>query len=124
VVEIFLGLLVSRKGEFLLLGSFDRDALPVSAGIDTEALLLDGLRRMDEMELFRARISGLDARPRRTGKTFTEAPGTKAAREILELSDGMRTLGDIAARTALGEFEATRTVFKLLDSGHLALSPP
>src|SRR5205807_9048961 len=53
VVEIFLGLLVARRGEFLLFGGFDRESLPVSAGIDTEALLLDGLRRMDEMERFR-----------------------------------------------------------------------
>jgi hypothetical protein len=122
VVEIFLGLLVSRKGQFLLLRDFDRAALPVSAGIDTEALLLDGLRRVDEMERFRARIPGLDARPRRTGKTLTDDGKDAAARQILDLSDGMRTLAEIAVRTALGEFEATKAVFKLLDSGHLALS--
>jgi hypothetical protein len=124
VVEIFLALLVARKGEFLLLRDFDRAALPVSAGIDTEALLLDGLRRVDEMERFRARISGPDARPRRTGKTLSDDGKDQSARQILDLSDGMRTLADIAARTALGEFEATKAVFKLLDSGHLALSPP
>jgi hypothetical protein len=124
VVEIFLGLLVSRKGEFLLLRDFDRSALPVSAGIDTEALLLDGLRRVDEMERFRARIPGSDTRPRRTGKTLTDDAGDKSAHLILDLSDGMRTLGEIAARTALGEFEATKAVFQLLDSGHLALLPP
>jgi uncharacterized protein DUF4388 len=123
VVEIFLALLVARRGEFLLFGGFDRAMLPVSAGIDTEALLLDGLRRMDEMERFRARIPGSDARPRRTGKDLAgvEMPG---AREIVDLSDGKRTLGEIAARTALGEFETTKAVFKLLDSGHLSLSPP
>jgi len=124
VVEIFLALLVARRGEFLLFGGFDRAALPVSAGIDTEALLLDGLRRMDEMELYRARIPGADARPRRTGKPSAPPQEIAGAREILDLSDGMRTLGEIAARTALGEFEATKAVFKLLDTGHLALSPP
>ena len=123
VVEIFLALLVARRGEFLLFGGFDRAMLPVSAGIDTEALLLDGLRRMDEMERFRARIPGSDARPRRTGKDLAgvEMPG---AREIVDLSDGKRTLGEIAAQTALGEFETTKAIFKLLDSGHLSLSPP
>jgi hypothetical protein len=122
VVEIFLALLVARRGEFLLFGGFDRAMLPVSAGIDTEALLLDGLRRMDEMERFRARIPGSDARPRRTGKDLASVePG---AREIVDLSDGKCTLGEIAARTALGEFETTKAVFKLLDSGHLSLSPP
>jgi hypothetical protein len=123
VVEIFLALLVARRGEFLLFGGFDRAMLPVSAGIDTEALLLDGLRRMDEMERFRARIPGPDARPRRTGKALAgeDVPG---AREIVDLSDGMRTLGEIAARTALGEFETTKAVFKLLDSSHLSLAPP
>jgi hypothetical protein len=122
VVEIFLGLLVARRGEFLLFGGFDRATLPVSAGIDTEALLLDGLRRMDEMERFRARIPGLEARPRRTAKALAGADGDAATREIVDLSDGQHTLGEIAARTALGEFEATKAVFKLLDSGHLTLS--
>ena len=45
------------------------------------------------------------------------------------LSDGQKAalvnlLGEIAARTALGEFETTKSVFKLLDTGHLSLSPP
>ena len=124
VVEIFLALLVVRRGEFLLFGGFDRAMLPVSAGIDTEALLLDGLRRMDEMERFRARIPGPDARPRRTGKALEKGVEVLGAREIVDLSDGMRTLGEIAARTALGEFETTKSVFKLLDTGHLSLSPP
>ena len=124
VVEIFLALLVARRGEFLLFGDFDRAMLPVSAGIDTEALLLDGLRRMDEMERFRARIPGPDARPRRTGKELDGGVEVAGAREIVALSDGMRTLGEIAARTALGEFETTKAVFKLLDSGHLSLAPP
>src|SRR4051812_18380152 len=124
VVEIFLALLVARRGEFLLFGGFDRAMLPVSAGIDTEALLLDGLRRMDEMERFRARIPGSDARPRRTGKDLEKDVDVLGAREIIDLSDGMRTLGEIAARTALGEFETTKSVFKLLDTGHLSLSPP
>jgi hypothetical protein len=124
VVEIFLALLVARRGEFLLFSGFDRASLPVSAGIDTEALLLDGLRRMDEMERFRARIPGSEARPRRTGKALEKGADVMGAREIIDLSDGMRTLGEIAARTALGEFETTKAVFKLLDTGHLSLLPP
>ena len=75
------------------------------------------------MERFRGLIPGLDARPRRTGKTLAAAGADAAWREVVDLSDGQRTLGEIAARTALGEFEATKAVFKLLESGHLTLSP-
>jgi hypothetical protein len=124
VVEIFLALLVARRGEFLLFAGFDRAMLPVSAGIDTEALLLDGLRRMDEMERFRARIPGADARPRRTGKALDGGGEAQGAGEIVALSDGMCTLGEIASRTALGEYETTKSIFQLLDSGHLSLAPP
>jgi len=124
VVEIFLALLVARRGEFLLFEGFDRSALPVSAGIDTEALLLDGLRRMDEMERFRARIPGSDAKPRRTGKALDRTEEVPNAREIVALADGTLTLAEIAARTALGEFETTKAIFKLLDGGQLSLSPP
>jgi len=63
VIEIFLGLLVAQSGAFLFLRGCDRARLPNVFALDTEALLLDGLRRLDEMELFRGRVSGCTCAP-------------------------------------------------------------
>ena len=124
VIEIFLGLLVTRSGSFVFLRSVDRAALPVQLGLDTQALLLDGLRRLDEMELYRTRVPGLESRPRSTGKVLPWPDGEDITDEmslVQSLTDGTRTVADLAARTSLGEFETTKAIFRLLGAGYLAL---
>ena len=124
VVEIFLGLLVTRAGSFVFLRGLDRAALPLSLGLDTQALLLDGLRRLDEMELYRTRVSSSEAKPRRTGSPLPQPDGEATTSEmslVHGLADGSRTVADLAASSALGEFEATKAVYKLLGAGYLAL---
>jgi hypothetical protein len=120
VVEIFLGLLVARGGAFVFLRGCDPARLPSNFALDTEALLLDGLRRVDEMEHFRGRVPGLHVRPRRTGRPPADELGDDA-KLLLTASDGSRTLARIAAETALGEFEATRNAYRLVVAGLLVL---
>ena len=120
VIEIFLGLLVAQSGAFLFLRGCDRARLPNDFALDTEALLLDGLRRLDEMELFRGRVSGVQVRPRRTGKpALEELPAD--AQIVLGMAEGALTLGQIAAASALGEFETTRVVYRLAVAGLVVL---
>jgi hypothetical protein len=122
-VEIFLGFLVSRTGSFVFLRGLDRARLPAALNLDTQGLLLDGLRRLDEMELYRTVIPDAEVRLRSTGKR--DGPNgdvSPEARQMLRLADGKRTLADLAAATALGEFEATKAAYKLIGLGHLELS--
>jgi len=120
VIEIFLGLLVAQSGAFLFLRGCDRARLPNDFALDTEALLLDGLRRLDEMELFRGRVSGVHVRPRRSGKpALEELPAD--AQIVLGMAEGALTLGQIAAASALGEFETTRVVYRLAVAGLVVL---
>jgi hypothetical protein len=118
-MEIFLGLLVAREGSFVFLRGVDRAALPVVFELETQAMLLDGLRRLDEMKLYRTRV-GPEAVPSGTGKPAPESLPPEA-RRILALADGVRTLSDLAAAAALGEFEATRAAFRLVEQGYLRL---
>lgn len=121
VVEIFLGLLVARSGSFVFLRGVDREALPTSLGLDTQAMLLDGLRRLDELELYRSLVPGVDVQPRPGGKPPDGDGLSSEARQVLALADGRRTLATIAAATALGEFEATKATYKLIAAGYLQL---
>lgn len=120
VVEIFLGLLVARSGSFVFLRGLDRDRLPAQLSLDTQGMLLDGLRRLDEMELYRSKVPGSEAVPRRTAK---EASGSISAEHerVLSLADGARNLSALAVETALGEFEVTRLVFQLVEAGYLQI---
>jgi len=120
VIEIFLGLLVARAGSFVFLREVDRARLPASLNLDTQALLLDGLRRLDEMELYRTLIPSIDVRPRATGKVLPPEFPPEAA-QLLALSDGDHTVGELATATALGEFEATKAAYKLIEAGCLRI---
>ncbi|MBS2023979.1 MAG: DUF4388 domain-containing protein [Deltaproteobacteria bacterium] len=124
IVEIFLGLLVLRGGTFLFMSGVDRDKLPAQLAIDTEALLLDGLRRLDEMEHYRLRIPSSLFVLDKTARPAPLAPEdefTEAMLRLLERVDGEQPLCVLAEASALGEFEATKAAFKLLQDGYVQL---
>ena len=122
VVEIFLGLLVLRTGSFVFHRGLDVEKLPAQLSLDIEALLLDGLRRLDEMEFYRQRVVSPQVVPRPTGLLVPGQGGdefTDEMRRLLPLVDGKRSMEVLAEVSALGEFEATKAAYKLMKSGHL-----
>jgi hypothetical protein len=121
VIEIFLGLLVARAGSFVFLRGLDPKALPTVLALDTQALLLDGLRRLDEMERYRTLVPSFELAPQPTGKPLQGDPLTPEATEVLALADGKRTIAGIASVTQLGGFETTKAAYKLIEGGYLKL---
>jgi hypothetical protein len=118
--EIFLGLLVSQTGNFVFLRGLEKSKLPAQLALDTQGMLLDGLRRLDEMELYRSRVPNMECAPKPTSKPVTSKLGPEE-QHILALADGRRTIEEMATMTSLGEFETTKAAFKLLEAGYLAL---
>jgi hypothetical protein len=126
VAAVFHALLLSKSGVFTLVDEeAERPAAPLS--VSTQSLLMDGIRRIDELSLFQARIPGPSAviRRRETGRTTTLRP-TEAA--ILGLVDGRRTVAEIATAAHLNEFDATKVLFHLAEAGVLeavaGVAPP
>src|SRR2546430_4518828 len=76
VVEIFLALLVVRRGEFLLFGGFDRAMLPVSAGVEYQGPLPPRPRRVGQKERVPARPPRPPAPPHPEG-TPLDPPHTQ-----------------------------------------------
>jgi uncharacterized protein DUF4388 len=120
VVEVFLGLLVTQSGSFVFVQGLEKSRLPAQLALDTQGLLLDGLRRLDEMELYRTRVPSIEFAPKPTGKPV-EIKLSREEQRVLVLADGVRSIEAIVAATALGEFEATKAAFKLLEAGYLSL---
>lgn len=119
VVEIFLGLLVARSGSFVFLRGLDNTRLPAQLALDTQGMLLDGLRRLDEMELYRTRVPHGEVVPRPTGKKPPPEPLNFEARQVLSFADGKRTVAALSVASALGEFEATKAIYQLIEAGYL-----
>jgi hypothetical protein len=115
--EVFYSVLLCKVGAFYLHRVSDESASPPARlHLDTQSLLLEGLRRMDEMVHFRGKIPSSEVVvARRTDAPASPPEGT--AKHVYALVDGLRSIYDIARMTRLGEFATTKAAFELLTIG-------
>jgi hypothetical protein len=120
VAAVFHGILLSREGVFTLVDGPESDfGTPLS--VNTQALLMDGIRRIDEMSLFQVRIPGPRTYLRRR---HPKVPTTlkPVEQELLGLVDGRRSVGEISQAAHLNEFDATKILYHLCEAGYLEVS--
>jgi len=116
VEEIVYATTMVPGGTFLLIEGFASERWPAQVHLPAQALLMESVRRMDELAYFRQRIPSVQAVPR--PKEGIGLDGLEEDdREFLALCDGVRTLAEIARVSALGEFEATKRLFHLMKRG-------
>ncbi len=123
VTAVFHAMLLSPAGTFFMV-----DEEPESPGaplaVNTQSLLMDGIRRIDELSLFKARIPGPDAFLRRKDppRAVTLRPTENT---LLALVDGRRTVAQVATLAHLSEFDATKLLYHLAEAGYVeAFSEP
>lgn len=118
VEEIFFSVMLIRSGVFYFYSIRGEDRLPSQINLTTQNLLLEGVRRMDEMSYFRERIpskhSIMEIRPEIAPTQLDELN-----EKVYRLIDGMRSVDEISRDTHLGEFEATKVLFKLMQLGYV-----
>ena len=120
VSEIFHAIVLCREGSFFLIDQPVEDRLGHNLQLSMQSLLMDSIRKIDEMAHFRKRIP--HARLYVARKRPSD--GTLEAEEdrVLALLDGRRTLIELGQATKLSEFDVTKVVFRLLEGGFAALS--
>lgn len=117
VTAIFHAVLAARDGVFYLVQGEDEGAA-AALSLDTQAVLMDAVRRIDEMEHFRSRIPGGEVFLRR--REPREAVALEAAEErLLALVDGRRRVLDVAREAHLSEFDATKILYRLAEAGYV-----
>lgn len=118
VTEVFHAILLSPAGTFFLVDEDDPERPGTALSVNTQALLMDGIRRIDELSLFRARIPGPHAFLRRREP---RRPITLKATEqtLLGLVDGRRTVAEIATAAHSSEFDATKVLYHLAEAGYV-----
>jgi hypothetical protein len=122
VEEIVFAVMLVSRGSFYFIEEIDEARLSVRLHLSVQSLLMEGVRRMDELELFQARIpSGLYV-PDLLPAAALAADHEFAA--VLEAVDGMRSVDDIARHLGVGSFETTRALFQLMQSGVVIVHPP
>jgi hypothetical protein len=118
VTAVFHALLLSPSGTFFLLDEDlgERPGAPLA--VSTQSLLMDGIRRIDEMSLFKARIPGPQAYLRRR-EPRSPVTLTSLEQSLLGLVDGRRNVAAIATAAHLNEFDATKILYHLGEAGYL-----
>ncbi len=123
IEQIFYASLLARSGQYIFrLPDESEDPPHHTVHLPIQALLMEGVQRIDEMALFRERIPSDDVCPVATAKTATMTLDTNA-RLVLTYADGDRTIDDISRETGLGEFLTVKTVYGLLQQGGIQLRP-
>ncbi len=117
--EIFYGMLLVSGGMFYFLDGYEDGELSSRHRLMPSALVRDGIRRMHEMKYFRARIpSELHVPLLVPERAIADAGPAYAA------IDGVRTVADICRVVGESEFDVTRTLFQLVQSGHVVVRAP
>jgi hypothetical protein len=118
LTAVFQGILLSPAGTFALVDEDPAERAPAPLSVSTQSLLMDGLRRIDELSLFKARIPGPHAflRRRAPPRPMTLRP---TEHELLALVDGRRTVSEVATAARLSEFDATKVLFHLAEAGYV-----
>jgi hypothetical protein len=119
--EIVHAALLASSGAFYFLESFDEGELEARHHISVATLVRDTVKRMHETRYFRARIPS----PKHVPVALPGAPPADAElARVLATVDGRRSVADVGRDVALGEFDVTRALFQLVQSGHVAIRPP
>jgi Domain of unknown function (DUF4388) len=120
IEEIVFGALDVDDGMFYFLDGFDSDRLVSRHTLSTSMLLMDGVTRMDEVKYFRQRIPGNEWVPAHTDR---ESP-PEDLMAVYELVDGKRDVREIGRLSSQGDFEITKSLYTLCQSGHISVHPP
>ncbi len=121
IQEIVFATLTVGDGTFFFLDGFDEARLVSHHTLSANALLMDGVTRMDELRYFRLKIpSGEHVPVRLSGRGAAPEEFTK----VFESIDGKLSVEELGRVTGLGEFETTRALYALVQSHHVAIHPP
>jgi hypothetical protein len=117
VTAVFHAILLSRDGTFQLVDEDIPDRAGTPLSVNTQSLLMDGIRRIDEMSLFVSRIPPRAyIRPREPRRVITLKAPEQA---VLAFVDGRSTVLEIATRAHLSEFDATKILYHLSEAGYV-----
>jgi hypothetical protein len=119
VSEVFHSILLSQEGAFMLVDQQVEDR--GSVAINTQGLLMDAIRRIDEMNEFRKRLPSSRAYVTRAKVAGPNLDATERA--VYEQCSGERTVAQIAQTLRLTEFDATKILHHLLQGGLVKASP-
>lgn len=122
--DIFYGALLISEGSFAFTLPNEEEAPGTTIHVPIQGLLMEGVQRIDEMQLFRDKIPSNDLVPMPVMDAPDPGKLDETALAVLALCTGDRTINEIARLTGLGDFQATKAVYHLIQSKQVELHRP
>jgi len=120
VADIFHAIVLAREGAFTLVDQEPEEKTGTAIQLSTQSLLMDAIRKVDELQHFRQRIP--HGRVYVTRKRPSDGKLQPDEDRLLALANGQRTVLELAQASKLSEFDATKIIFRLLEGGYATVS--
>lgn len=116
---IVYNLFTAQSGGFYFqTRALDREQM-LRLSMNTQSLIMEGLRRLDEKALFMRRIISFDYYAVSTGKFAADLSQEEA--RLLNTAQGQLNVHDLFRKAGLREFEGLRTLYGLVEKGVLRM---
>jgi DNA-binding response OmpR family regulator len=117
--ELIYEILRWRHGRFGFAAGLELPPSVIDAalGLDVEAVLMEGYRRVDEWHLIERAIDNFDIVFLRNEDSVAQMGRGRLAREelaVLELVNGRHTVQEIIRKSQMGSFEVSKMLYRLL----------
>ena len=117
--ELIYEILRWRHGRFRFAAGLELPPSVIDAalGLDVEAVLMEGYRRVDEWHLIERAIDNFDVVFLRNEDSVAQMGRGRLTREelaVLEIVNGKNTVKDIVRKSRMGSFEVTKMLYRLL----------
>ncbi|HEX3774336.1 MAG TPA: DUF4388 domain-containing protein [Polyangiaceae bacterium] len=121
IEEIVFATMTIGDGTFFFLEGFDEARLVSRHTVSANALLMDGVTRMDELRYFRQKIPSAEHIP---FKVENRGTPQEEFHTLYFAIDGQQSVEELGRSTGLGEFETTKALYSLVQSQHVSIHPP
>lgn len=117
--ELIYEILRWRHGRFRFAagGELPPSVIDAALGLDVEAVLMEGYRRVDEWHLIERAIDNFDVVFLRNEDSVAQMGRGRLKREelaVLELVNGKNSVKEIIRKSRMGSFEVSKMLFRLL----------
>ena len=119
IMEIICDVVAWSEGSYVVFNLPPGFSFPQTPPLPTQALVLEAVRRADEMGLYRAKVPSFDAMVSATGKVPQDAGPTEL--NALQALTRPTSVRELAQRLQRGEFDATKVVYNLIKQGCLRM---
>lgn len=93
----------------------------IKVKIDPQYLLMEGMRRQEELLKMRKKIPSEDLIPFQKEFPEIDVELSKEEIKVFELVDGEKTIYEIAERSGIGRFKTLEAIYHLLEMGWISL---